>query len=308
MWATNFENGVNVITRHAGSALTPYTDASRQVSTIRLKGGGALNPAIDLDVESIAFDNAQNMFVGHSYGWANNNGDPADANGAALWVEDTFSLPTLFNDATDYYLDWNRYKTTASPTPGVRWNDFGEVIETAHPYPVVPTALWNQAVAAWGTAPALDWNVHKGEGLGLLFVDATGAPLRTNTGGYILYDQAISPDGFYETAPSSGFATYLLSALGAKIPIREQLGMDVHRYGPAPAGYGRDLVNFPTRYSNVRYGLTGADTLDLMADQRTMIYSSEVGYLYRYDVVSNTQLPVVGSTVLAGGTAATDPS
>ena len=35
VWATNFENNVDVILRHAGSAATPYTDRSRTVSTLR---------------------------------------------------------------------------------------------------------------------------------------------------------------------------------------------------------------------------------------------------------------------------------
>lgn len=306
VWATNFENTVNVITRHAGNAQAPYTDASRALSTIRLKGGGAINP-IDLDAESIAFDNAQNMYVGHSFGWANNNGEPADINGAPVWLDDNFSLPTRFNNATSYYIDWNRYKTTSNPGPGLLFDDFGTTVSLTFPYPVVPTALWNEAVAAWGTSASVDWNVRKGEGLGLLTVDAAGAPIRTSDGSYIPFDQPISPDGFYETMTGT-FANYVLSSLGAKIPLREQLGMDVHKYPLAPAGYGRDLVNFPTRYSNVRYGLTGADTLDLMSDQRTMIYSSEVGYLYRFDMSTNAQMPVVGSSVLSGGTSTTDPS
>ncbi len=40
VWATNFENNVDVILRHAGSAATPYTDRSRTVSTLRSVVGG----------------------------------------------------------------------------------------------------------------------------------------------------------------------------------------------------------------------------------------------------------------------------
>ena len=94
VWATNFENSVNVITRHAGSAATPYTDPSRAVSTLRYLPG-ALFP-MDNSVESITVDNAQTMYVGHSYGWFNNNNEYSDPNGKAVWLDDRWTLPARF--------------------------------------------------------------------------------------------------------------------------------------------------------------------------------------------------------------------
>lgn len=305
MWATNFDTDVNVITRHTSDPTAPYTNASRRLSTLRTKAG-SIYP-IDQNVESIAFDNAQNMYVGHSFGYANNNGDPADINDKAVWMDDNFTLAARFNAATSYYVDWNRYKTTASPTPGTLYDDGGTVVSTSYPYPAITTTLWNEAKTTWTTLLTADWNVRKQEGAGLITVDAAGAALLSAGNNYIPWDQAVSPDGFYESWTGL-VATYLRTSGGAKIALREQAGMDIHKYPVGTTGYGKNLAGFPTTYSNVRYGATGADALDLMADQQTMIYSSENQYLYRFNVATGVQQPVVGSTVLSSGAALTDVS
>lgn len=305
IWATNFENNVNVITRHAGSALTPYADPTRTVSTLRFSPG-ALYPT-DVSVESIAFDNSQNMFVGHSYGWANNNNEYSDQNGKAVWLDDIWTIAARFVAATTtttfggYYIDWNFYKTTRTPTtPGPIWDDGGAEIGQAI-YPTISLALWNEARATWGTTG--DWNVRKQEGAGLVTVDAAGSPILDANNSYILFDTPVSPDGFYEKW-TNGVASYVLNALGAKIPLREQAGMDIHKYPTGALGYG----SVPATYFNPRYGFTGADTLDMFSDQKTVIYTSENPYIYRFDLATNTQLPVVGSSVLSSGASLTDLS
>lgn len=303
VWATNFDNDVNVITRHTSDPSAPYTNAARKLSTIRSVPGGVW--PIDENDESITFDNAQNMYVGHSFGWSNNNGDAADINGKAVWLDDTFTLAWRFNSVVSYVVDWNAYKTTPSPGPGVQYDDGGNLLPGTYPYAPITPALWNEAKTAWGLIN--DWNVHKQDGAGLITVDAAGAPILSAGNQYIPFDMPVSPDGFYETWVG-GVAQYVLTSLGAKIPIREQYGMDIHKYPAAPAGYGNDVAHFPTTYSNVRYGFTGADALDLLNDQQTMLYSSENQYLYRFNVATGTQLPVVGSTALSSGASLVDVS
>ncbi|MBP8272817.1 MAG: tandem-95 repeat protein, partial [Acidobacteria bacterium] len=223
VWATNFDDvfpALNVIQRHAAGPGSPYTDVTRRLNTQRFVPGSPF--VVDANPEAVAFDNAQNMYVGHSFGFVNANGDAADAAGQAIFLTDP---------------------------PGAE---------------------------------------------GFVVVDATGMPLFDNAGAPIPYDQWVSPDGFYETFVD-GLPVPLLNGGSQRIPVREQAGMDVHKYPLTVNGY----LNSVRSFFDLRYGLTGVDTLDMMSDQRTAIYSSESQYLYRYDFQTSTQLPVVGSVNLS---------
>jgi hypothetical protein len=71
VFATNFgyrEPAVNVITRHPGAGVLPYADASRRLSTkiSRDEDGTPSAWPIDGSPESVVFDRAENMFVGHA--------------------------------------------------------------------------------------------------------------------------------------------------------------------------------------------------------------------------------------------------
>ncbi|TAK15355.1 MAG: tandem-95 repeat protein [Acidobacteria bacterium] len=224
VWATNFDEvdpALNVITRHAGNNPLPYTDPSRRLSTLRFRDPGDASP-MDINPESVAFDNFGNMFVGHSFGFWNNNGDVADIDGVA----------------------------TILSNPG---------------------------------------------GPGWVYVDAAGQP-RLAAGNELIFDtQPISPAGFFERWIQGNPPQNLLDGDGAPIRVRDQAGMDLHRYAPDANG------NYSTAdrtFFDVRYGYTGVDTLDLLSDQKTIAYSSENWYVYRYDVSAGAQLPVVGSAVV----------
>ena len=231
VWATNFDDyypALNVITRHQGANPLPFTDPSRRLSTERYGPTNAINPVtgylypLDIDPESVAFNNAGEMFVGHSFGFWNDNGDVSDINGTA-------------------------------------------------------TILHNPSGAGW------------------VYVDATGEPLTTGTGSLIFDTNPISPAGFFETwlgtapAPSN-----LLDASGFPIPVPMQAGMDLHRYLPDANG---NFTQTDRQFYDLHYGRTGIDTLDLLSDQKTLSYTSEDWYVYRYDVSTSTQLPVLGSSI-----------
>jgi VCBS repeat-containing protein len=227
VWTTNHDAwmpSVSVIARHAaggGNPLLPYTDVGRRVST-RISFPGTSWP-VDANPEGIVFNNAQQMFVGHSFGLGSDDGYPLDVNGDETILDDP---------------------------PGA-------------------------------------------EGWGYVYVDASGAPLIQQNGEPIPYGASVSPDGFFQRIVGET-AERLLDQLGQPIPLREQHGVDIHRYDA-------DGVSYPEASRtifNARYGQTGIDSLDLASDQRTMIYSSESSYIYRYDVVTGTQLPVVGSVNL----------
>ena len=89
VWATNFDDispAVNVITRHAAGPGLPYTDETRRLATDWYL---PVSPySVDINPENVAFDNAQNMWVGNSAGLANAGGDAADVNGNAIWLFD----------------------------------------------------------------------------------------------------------------------------------------------------------------------------------------------------------------------------
>lgn len=225
VWATNFDEiypAVNVITRHAAGPGSPYTDITRRLSTARYS---AFSPTpVDMNPESIIFDNAQNMYVGHSNG---------------LFSADSLPLDSAGRPVANF-----------DPPPNIE---------------------------------------------GFAVVDANGVALLDQNGNAFGYDQPHSPDGFY-TAWDTGAPEFLLDALGLKIPLREQFGRDLHKYALGVGGY----TTSNRTIFNPRYGTSGIDAMDLMSDQRTLVYSSESPYLMRYDTQgAGTQLPVVGSPTLA---------
>ena len=223
VWATNLDDvapALNVITRHAGNATFPYTDASRRLATDWYLNGIS-QFSVDHSPESVSFDNADNMYVGHTGGFTNNNGDAADFNGKATWMLDPAGLV----------------------------------------------------------------------GVGFVIVDATGAPVFTDAGAPIPYNQWLSPDGFY-TNWDTGSAVYLLDALKARIPARDLAGADLQRFPLVNGGYSNAVRSF----FHLRHGQTGTDETELLSDQRTLLYTSESQFVYRYDVAGNgAQLPVLGS-------------
>jgi len=134
IWATNYDSitpGVQVITRQSDSGTEvggapnalPYTSPSRRVSTVqsityRDENGNLVQgrlPYFDIDgnivkdvdghdvtyvtplsthPESIAFDNDENMFVGHSFGFLNNDFNIAGLDGKPMMLYDPFD-PTM---------------------------------------------------------------------------------------------------------------------------------------------------------------------------------------------------------------------
>ena len=92
VWTTNLDDrmpALNVITRHAVDPVLPYTDATRRLATDWYLP--AISPySVDLSPESVAFDNKQNMYVGHTAGFADKDGNAADVNGnpTMLWQAD----------------------------------------------------------------------------------------------------------------------------------------------------------------------------------------------------------------------------
>jgi VCBS repeat-containing protein len=230
VWATNFDDvypALNVITRHAGSNPLPYTDPSRRLSTERYGVGNVLTPfpgnenPFDINPQDVAFNDNGDMLVGHSFGYFNDNGDEAAANGT----------PTVLDD---------------------------------------PIGGW-------------------------VYVDAAGQPLLDIAGNMIPNSANISPAGFFEKWILPGLPTNILGPTGQPIPVPLQGGMDLHRYTPDANG---NYHSIDRQFYDVHYGYTGIDTIDLLSDQKTLNYSSEDWYIYRYDISAGAQMPVVGSNVL----------
>lgn len=85
VWATNFDEiypAINVITRHAAGPSGPYTDVTRRLSTTRLSAFSTT--PVDMNPESVMFDNAQNMYVGHSNGLFSADALPLDSAGRPI--------------------------------------------------------------------------------------------------------------------------------------------------------------------------------------------------------------------------------
>jgi len=136
--------------------------------------------------------------------------------------------------------------------------------------------------------------LHSPTGAGWIYVDATGTPLRDIDNNYLYDSDAISPAGFFERWVGAG-PVNILGPTGQPIPVPQQGGMDVHRY--AADAQGNYHQNDRT-FFDLHYGNTGVDTLDMLSDQKTVIYTSEDWYVHRFDLAANAQLAVLGGSAV----------
>ncbi len=271
VYMTNFagmDPAVNVVGRHPGSGPLPYSRADARLSTAIFRSNDpviTLDPdtnepiegfryPIDGSPESIVFDGNQNMYVGNSFGHFASV-DEASMDANYKAIEYGGQMVDELGDPVQA-----RRISSGNPFESQIYGDVSARLETDGD----GNLIFAPHTFTWGTAP-----------------DETAT--------------LSLPNAFWEDAVSGAWLERSTSP-GSPWPFRWPLGKRLHKYNntnPNPDG----SATFDAADRDVFWTFTsrqGTDWIDLASDQRTMYYTSENSYIYRYDTQTGQQLPSLG--------------
>ncbi len=291
---SRFEPAVNVISRHPGTLspapnARPYAPIGRRLSTLIQRGNESINDwyhGIDNNPESVAFDAAGNLYVGHSapnWDWET----PAPA----AWTN--FVRPDP-GPNFDQYLYW----VWSIDDRPFEWNEGGTGYMVDETGTVLMLRTINSAdgfvAAAYGYASRR------------LFHDSNGQLVfpATPTNYEAVPEGPLSLPLAYYAHRATGEWMEKQSAPGVQVPVRWPLGKRLHRYNVQADGSYRDSAHAtPDRDLYWTFtGRQGTDWVDLayspyVENQTSEIiafYTSEDAYIHRYSITNDWQLPDFG--------------
>lgn len=290
---SNVEPAVNVISRHPGVTGTPgvnsrlYAPLNRRLSTVMMRDSQSLDNwdyPIDTNPESVSFDAAGNLYVGHgspNWDWTT----PPPAAWGETWVRPDY-------EATG---EWVYWAWSIDNTP-FEWLQGGKN------YLVDENGVVLRLGTLGSGGPFED--AEHGFASRRLLHDENGQLVFPQTStNYAAAGELLLPLGFYADR-STGEWMEKEGALGQRVPVRWSLGRRLHRYLVQPDGsYAGSESTEPKRDVFWAFqGRQGTDWVDLsfspyvenQTSEVIAFYTSHDSFIHRFSVTNNRQLPDFG--------------